>query len=87
MAAWLYWINNAYWIPSVYLIFAGTFETIFLPRRSIWQEAGIAIVLTWLTVGLGVVRLEVSKWVPNLGALVKVLIFLALGALGIGSVL
>ena len=30
MAAWLYWINNAYWIPSVYLIFAGTFETRFL---------------------------------------------------------
>lgn len=87
IAAWLYWINNAYWIPSVYLIFAGTFETIFLRRRSTWQEAGIAIVLTWLTVGLGVVRLEVSKWVPNLGALVKVLIFLALGALGIGSVL
>jgi amino acid transporter len=87
MAAWLYWITNAYWIPSVYLIFAGTFETIFLHRRSTWQEAGIAILLTWLTVGLGVVRLEVSKWVPNLGALVKVLIFLALGALGIGSVL
>ena len=87
MAAWLYWINNAYWIPSVYLIFAGTFEEIFLRGRSTWQEAGIAILLTWLTVGLGVVRLEVSKWVPNLGALVKVLIFLALGALGIGAVL
>ncbi len=23
LCAWLYWINNAYWIPSVYLIFAG----------------------------------------------------------------
>jgi amino acid transporter len=87
MVAWLYWINNAYWIPSVYLIFAGTFEEIFLHKRSTWQEAGIAIVLTWLTVGLGVVRLEVSKWIPNFGAVVKVLIFLALGALGIGSVL
>jgi len=85
--AWLYWINNAYWIPSVYLIFAGTFEQIFLKTRSTWQEAGIAIVLTWLTVGVGVVRLEVSKWLPNLGAVVKVLIFLALGALGIGSLL
>jgi amino acid transporter len=85
--AWLYWINNAYWIPSVYLIFAGTFEEIFLHRRSIWQEAGIAIVLTWLTVGVGIVRLEVSKWLPNVGAVVKVLIFLALGALGFGSLL
>ncbi len=83
--AWLYWINNAYWIPSVYLVFAGTFEEIFLHRRSTWQEAGIAIVLTWLTVGVGIVRLEVSKWLPNLGAVVKVMIFLALGALGFGA--
>jgi amino acid transporter len=29
-AAWLYWINNATWIPSVYLIFAGTFGQMFL---------------------------------------------------------
>jgi amino acid transporter len=87
MAAWLYWINNAYWVPSVYLIFAGTFETIFLKTRSTWQEAAIAIVLTWLTVGLGIVRLEVSKWIPNLGAAVKVMIFLALGGLGLGAFL
>jgi glutamate:GABA antiporter len=87
VVAWLYWITNAYWIPSVYLIFAGTFETIFLARRSTWQEAGIAIVLTWLTVGLGIVRLEVSKWIPNLGAIVKVMIFLGLGALGIFAAL
>ncbi len=85
--AWLYWINNAYWVPSVYLIFAGTFEQIFLSHRSTWQEAGIAIVLTWLTVGVGIVRLEVSKWLPNLGAVVKVMIFLALGALGFGALL
>ena len=39
--------------------------------------------LTWLTVGVGIVRLEVSKWLPNLGAVVKVAIFLGLGALGL----
>ncbi|HWZ87102.1 MAG TPA: APC family permease [Thermoanaerobaculia bacterium] len=83
--AWMYWINNAYWIPSVYLIFAGTFGQMFLKTHSPWQEAGIAIVLTWLTVGVGVVRLEVSKWVPNLGAVVKALIFLALGVLGLST--
>jgi len=84
-AAWMYWINNAYWIPSVYLIFAGTFSQMFLKTHSPWQEAGIAIVLTWITVVIGVVRLEVSKWVPNLGAVVKALIFLALGILGMSA--
>ncbi|MFY9552577.1 MAG: APC family permease [Thermoanaerobaculia bacterium] len=85
MVAWMYWICNAYWIPSVYLIFAGTFGQIFLKTHSPWQEAGIAIVLTWLTVAVGIVRLEVSKWVPNLGAVVKALIFLALGVLGLSA--
>jgi amino acid transporter len=92
LCAWLYWINNAYWIPAVYLVFAGTFHTIFLKGRlgpsfdagqgATWLEAGIAIALTWLTVGVGIVRLEVSKWLPNLGAVVKVAIFLGLGVLG-----
>jgi amino acid transporter len=84
-AAWMYWINNATWIPSVYLIFAGTFSQMFLKTHSAWQEAWIAIVLTWITVAIGVVRLEVSKWVPNLGAVVKALIFLALGILGLSA--
>jgi amino acid transporter len=96
LAAWLYWINNAYWIPAVYLVFAGTFHGIFLKglwpaldegAGATWLEAGIAVVLTWLTVALGVVRLEVSKWVPNAGALVKVAIFLGLGALGLQFIL
>jgi len=86
-AAWLYWVNNAYWIPSMYLLFAGTFEAIFLKTKSVWLEASIAILLTWLTVLLGVVRLEVSKWIPHLGAVVKTLIFVSLGVLGIGAVL
>jgi amino acid transporter len=86
IVAWMYWINNAYWIPSVYLIFAGTFGQMFLKTHSTWQEAGIAIVMTWLTVSVGIVRLEVSKWVPNIGAVVKTLIFLALKVLGLSAV-
>jgi hypothetical protein len=38
-----------------------------------------------LTVGIGVIRLQISKWIPNLGALVKAAIFLGLGALGLMS--
>jgi amino acid transporter len=86
-AAWFYWINNAYWIPSVYLIFAGTFDTMFLHRKSTWLEAWIAILLTWLTVLVGTIKLEVAKWIPNVGAVVKVMIFVSLGVLGVLSIL
>src|SRR5262249_16345006 len=91
-AAWLYWINNAYWIPSVYMIFAGTFHSIFLVavlppalregRAATWLQAGIAIAVTWATVLVGLLRLKVSKWLPNAGAMVKTAIFVFLGALG-----
>ena len=87
LASWFYWINNAYWIPSVYMIFAGTFDTMFLHTKSIWVQACIAITLTWITVGIGIVRLDVSKWIPNVGAVVKTAIFVALGGLGVASLL
>lgn len=96
LAAWFYWINNAYWIPSVYMVFAGTFHAIFLKGRipaalddgplALWLQAGIAIAVTWLTVWIGVIRLQVSKWIPNLGAVVKVAIFLGLGGLGLAGI-
>jgi amino acid transporter len=95
LAAWFYWINNAYWTASVFMVFAATFHAIALrgqlPARfddgagATRLEAGIAVVLTWVTVGVGVVRLRVSKWLPNLGALVKVALFVALGVLGLAS--
>ena len=97
LAAWFYWINNAYWIPSVYMVFASTFHALVLKGRipqdldegplATWLEAGIAIALTWITVWIGVIRLGVSKWLPNAGAVVKVSIFVALGVLGISSLL
>ncbi|HUG52142.1 MAG TPA: APC family permease [Vicinamibacteria bacterium] len=96
-AAWLYWINNAYWIPSVYMVFAATFHAIFLlgvlppalreGPGATWLQAGIAIAVTWATVLVGLLRLKVSKWLPNVGAVVKTAIFLGLGALGLQSLL
>jgi glutamate:GABA antiporter len=97
LAAWFYWINMTYWTASVYMVFAGTFQSIFLGRGlppalregagATWLQAGIAILLTWLTVAVGIVRLDVSKWLPSLGGVVKVAIFLGLGGLGLASLL
>jgi amino acid transporter len=95
LAAWFYWINNAYWTPSVFMVFAATFHSIALRDRvgpalregvgATWLQAGIAVALTWLTVAVGIVRLRVSKWLPNLGAVVKVGLFVSLGVLGLAT--
>jgi amino acid transporter len=93
LAAWFYWINNAYWVPSVYMVFAGTFHTIFLvalppalqegPARCWLQAASPSWPRGAPCAGRGAA--PVSKWVPNLGRVVKVRDLPGLGALGFAS--
>ncbi|MCD6426839.1 MAG: APC family permease [Caldisericaceae bacterium] len=86
MASWLYWINVAYWMPSVYVLFAGTFASLFFPKMSTWGQIGIAIIMVWLTVYFGILSLGSSKHIPNIGAIAKVVVLLFLGVIGIWSV-
>jgi glutamate:GABA antiporter len=76
---WLYWINVALWMPSVYVLFAGMFAQLFYPEMSLWMQIGIGVIMTWITVWIGTISLEVGKWVPNLGAFFKALIMLVIG--------
>ncbi len=76
---WLYWINVALWMPSVYIVFAGMFAQMFAPDLSMWAQIGIGVVMTWVTVLIGVLSLETSKWIPNIGAFLKALILLVVG--------
>lgn len=81
-ASWLYWINVALWMPSVYVLFAGMFAQMFVPEMSLWTKIAIGIAMTWLTVYINLIALTLGKWVPNIGAVVKALIMLAIGAGG-----
>jgi len=83
LVSWLYWINVAYWMPSVFVLFAGIFQSVFWPDLPMWGQAAIAIVLTWITVYVGIMDLNIGKWIPNIGAVVKVGILLLLGGIGI----
>lgn len=83
-----YWVNVALWMPSVFLLFAGLFCQLFVSQWTDWPDGkwpqiAIALALTWAVVGVGIMRLEVGKWVNNVGAALKVLIIFTLGAGGI----
>ncbi|MDR3499157.1 MAG: APC family permease [Parvibaculum sp.] len=77
--AWLWWINVALWQPSVFIIFAGILSALFFPSMTLWMKIGIAIALTWATVWVNVIALDVGKWVPNAGAVFKATIMLVIG--------
>jgi amino acid transporter len=86
LVSWLYWINVAYWMPSVYMIFAGTLAALFFPKLGTWGQVAIAVVMTWATVYIGIQALNKSKQVPNIGAVTKVIVLIALGAVGIAAI-
>jgi amino acid transporter len=82
-STWYYWINVALWMPSVYILFAGIFAQMFFPDMSLWLQIGVGVLMTWLTVWIGTITLQAGKWVPNVGAFIKVAIMLVLGVGGI----
>jgi amino acid transporter len=82
-ASWLYWINVALWMPSVYVLFAGMLAQMFVPDLALWAKIGIGLVMTWVTVYINIIALNVGKWVPNAGAIIKAFIMVAIGVGGI----
>lgn len=76
-ATWCYWVNTAIWIPAIYVLFAGVFKQMFFPDMILGWQIIIGIVLTWVAVFVNIITLNVGKWVPNVGAVLKVIIFLA----------
>lgn len=83
-----YWINVALWMPAVFLLFAGVFAQLFVDSWTDWStgkwpQVLMAVGLSWAVVAVGVARLEIGKWVNNVGALLKVAIILAIGVGGI----
>lgn len=77
-ATWAYWVNTAVWIPAIFILFAGVFKQMFAPELSLTRQIALGVLLTWLAVIVNVVALDIGKWIPNLGAILKVIIFLAI---------
>jgi amino acid transporter len=82
-ATWYYWVCLPLGMPSIYILFAGIAGQSFFPGLGRTGIIAIGIAMTWLTVLVSIVTLEISKWVPNLGAIFKILIILVLGFGGI----
>jgi len=77
-AVWAYWVNTAIWLPSIYILFAGVFSRLFDVDLSLNAQIAIDVALAWLTALLDILGLKIGKWVPNLGALFKMVIFTVL---------
>ncbi|TWX64865.1 APC family permease [Colwellia demingiae] len=73
--SWYYWSNVAVWVPAIFILFAGVFSQIFMPDMSLTAQIIMGVVLIWIVVFVNVVALNVGKWIPNIGAAIKLIIF------------
>ena len=87
MVSWLYWINVVYWVPSIYVTFAAVLTSVFFPalpaNAQTYIQIIIGVILIWFTVFLGIKNITMSDFITNAGAIIKTLLFLSLGLLGI----
>ncbi|QDP00109.1 APC family permease [Thalassotalea sp. PS06] len=85
--SWYYWANVAVWIPAIFILFSGIFQQLFFPQMSLTAQIILGVALIWVLVFANIVTLEFGKWVPNLGAILKLLIFafLIVGSFFYGS--
>lgn len=75
---WLYWVNIILWNASIFILFAGIFTQMFFPSMSLSLQLALAIGVNWLVVAITCLSLRVGKWVPNLGASLKLITFAAI---------
>ncbi len=77
-ASWFYWVNTTAWIPAIFILFAGVFRQLFFPDMSLGLQITMGVVLIWVAMALNIVTLNIGKWIPNVGAILKIVIFAAL---------
>lgn len=80
---WLYWINIALWVPSIFIMFSGMTSAMFFPDMTLWQQIGLGLVLCVLVGWINCWPLSKSKWVINIATPLKFIVILVIGAVGL----
>ena len=83
MVGWYYWINVAFWMPAVFIAFAYWISYTFIPDASPWLLCGIATLMCWVIVLIGIRGIELSVTVTAIAAFAKVAVLIIFGGLGI----
>jgi amino acid transporter len=82
-ATFFYWISNGIWIASGLILVIGQVRDLFFPELGQITQVLCILVLTWLIVLFVCLKVEVGLTVTVIGAIMKTLIVLVLGAAGV----
>lgn len=81
--AWYYWINYPLWIASCATLFPPILEMVFGIQFTLLHTMLIELAFVWIVVLISFSKVSDSSWILNGGALVKVIIAVSVGSLGI----
>ncbi|MEA4853174.1 MAG: APC family permease [Christensenella sp.] len=81
--AFYYWINFPIWVTSTLIMFTQVFTAATGILISPLTALVIQLAVVWLVVFLSNHHISESKWLVNIGALIKVALILVLGCLGV----
>lgn len=73
-ATWYSWIALPIWLPAMYIAIAEIIGYMFFPDVSFWFKVWLGVIMIWMTVGINLCSLKFSKWVPNAGAVTRLLL-------------
>lgn len=81
--AWYYWINFPLWMASLAVIFPQTISLFIGQPLGVVPSLIIELVIVWGSVFISFFPVSDSKWILNAAAVIKVVLALMLGCLGI----
>ncbi|MEA5018950.1 MAG: APC family permease [Gordonibacter sp.] len=81
--SWYYWINFPLWIASLATLFPDILGMVFGVEFEIAPVLLIELAFVWIVVFMSFSKVSDSAWILNGGAILKVLIAVSVGGLGI----
>ena len=81
--AWYYWINFPLWIASLATLFPDILGMVFGVEFELAPVLLIELAFVWIVVFMSFSKVSDSGWILNLSAVLKVLIAVSVGGLGI----
>lgn len=81
--SWYYWINFPLWIASLATLFPDILSMVFGFESNLGIALAIELAFVWIVILMSFSRVSDAAWILNGGAVLKVAIAVAVGALGI----
>jgi len=75
---WYYWVALPLWVPAIYIAIAEIIGHMFFPSMNLWVQILIGIIMIWVAVGINLLPLGVSKWIPNFGAITRLVVIIGM---------